>query len=104
MAESATSVGSLTFLGLFAMFSLSPRFTFTHPGEYCANAPRKLEADPMPHAGRKNATLPPACPLHPGTSYSLVGADEIPASTTILIIVNSPHAQGLTVSRISCSS
>jgi hypothetical protein len=29
MAESATSVGSLTFLGLFAMLSLSPHFTFT---------------------------------------------------------------------------
>jgi hypothetical protein len=32
MAESATSVGSLTFLGLFAMFSLSPRFTFYASG------------------------------------------------------------------------
>src|SRR6202012_904927 len=27
MAESATSVGSLTFLGVFAMFSPSPRYT-----------------------------------------------------------------------------
>jgi hypothetical protein len=31
MAESATSVGSLTFLGLFAMFSPSP-LTFTQSG------------------------------------------------------------------------
>src|SRR5258708_14946117 len=44
MAESATAVGSLTFLGLFAMFSLSPRVTITHPGDYRANAP----ASPKP--------------------------------------------------------
>src|SRR6516165_174905 len=36
IAESATSVGSLTFLGVFAMFSLSPRYLYTSPREPCA--------------------------------------------------------------------
>jgi hypothetical protein len=33
MAESATSVGSLTFLGLFAMFSPALVLLFTHPAD-----------------------------------------------------------------------
>jgi hypothetical protein len=36
MAESATSVGSLTFLGLFAMFSPSPHLTFYATSRPCA--------------------------------------------------------------------
>ena len=89
MAESATSVGSLTFLGLFAMFSLSPRLPFTRPGEYCANAARKLEAEshapPWPQKRDASAGL-----SHPETSYWLGGANEMAAINTILIIVNSP--------------
>ena len=48
MAESATSVGSLTFLGLFAMFSLSPRYLYASPRGLAAIAPRKTEASAMP--------------------------------------------------------
>ena len=40
--------------------------------------------------GRETATLPPACPPHPETSYWLGGANEMAAINTILIIVNSP--------------
>jgi hypothetical protein len=40
-------VGSLTFLGLFAMFSLSP-LNHTHPAVLAKNSPRKLEAGFMP--------------------------------------------------------
>src|SRR3984893_18519480 len=109
MAESATSVGSLTFLGLFAMFSLSPRLPFTRPGEYCANAARKLEAEshappwrqkrdasaPWPQKRDASAPWPQkrdasAGLSHPETSYWLGGANEMAAINTILIIVNSP--------------
>jgi len=40
-------VGSLTFLGLFAMFSPSPSFNFTR-AESLANVPRKLETGLTP--------------------------------------------------------
>src|ERR1700681_4640966 len=99
MAESATSVGSLTFLGLFAMFSLSPRLPFTRPGEYCANAARKLEAEshapPWPQKRGASAPWPQkrdasAGLSHPETFYWLGGANEMAAINTILIIVNSP--------------
>src|SRR6478735_12782398 len=36
IAESATSVGSLTFFGVFAMFSPSPRYLYASPRELCA--------------------------------------------------------------------
>src|ERR1700733_4959274 len=83
MAESATSVGSLTFFGLFAMFSLSPLLRV--PGEALRNrkpryCPTCLERrDHRPHL---------ACPLHPQTSYWLGDANEMVAINTILIIVN----------------
>src|ERR1700691_5010470 len=99
MAESATSVGSLTFLGLFAMFSLSPRFTFYAsyflrvPGECCANAPADSQPMTFPAmaylARCQSAVVPPACPLRPETSYWLGDANEMAAINTILIIVNS---------------
>src|ERR1700722_12208000 len=96
MAESATSVGSLTFLGLFAMFSLSPRFTFYAsyflrvlrvPEESRANAPASSNRYP-PCAVQKRGR-PPACPPHPQTSYWLGVTNEMAAINTILIIVNS---------------
>jgi hypothetical protein len=94
MAESATSVGSLTFLGLFAMFSLSPRFTlyasyfFTRPGRELRECPRWFATDDIPCAVPKRSR-PPACPLRPETSYWLGGTNEMAAINTILIIVNS---------------
>jgi hypothetical protein len=75
MAESATSVGSLAFFGLFAIFSPRPSFYFTRP-ESLANVPRKLETGP-------NA---------PRTFYWLGGPNEMAAINTILIIVNSAAA------------
>src|ERR1700691_2719877 len=100
MAESATSVGSLTFLGLFAMFSLSPRFTryacdrvlrSCLAAEACSNGPCKLETDAIaPARGAKARSLGSACPLHPQTSYWLGRANEMAPVNTILIIVNSP--------------
>ena len=75
MAESATSVGSLAFFGLFAIFSPRPSFYVTRPGSL-ANVPRKLETGP-------NA---------PRTSYWLGGPNEMAAINTILIIVNSAAA------------
>src|SRR3954464_12475668 len=84
MAESATSVGSLTFFGLFAMFSLSP--LYASPGRPCApaslnrpNCFERFQRDHRPHL---------ACPLHPQTSYWLGDANEMVAINTILIIVN----------------
>jgi hypothetical protein len=53
MAESATSVGSLTFFGLFAMFSLSPRVTFYASVKVLRDAPRKLETGVSPCVVRK---------------------------------------------------
>src|SRR3954469_12695545 len=83
MAESATSVGSLTFFGLFAMFSLSP--LVASPGEARANA--SLDR-PICLSGAGAARGPPACPLHPQTSYWLGDANEMVAINTMLIIVN----------------
>src|SRR3954467_13377694 len=83
MAESATSVGSLTFFGLFAMFSLSP--LVASPGEARTNA--NLDR-PICLSGAGAARGPPACPLHPQTSYWLGDANEMVAINTILIIVN----------------
>lgn len=48
MAESATSVGSLTFLGLFAMFSPSPLANTRVRVGQPADVPRKLEAGIVP--------------------------------------------------------
>src|SRR3954447_24341646 len=85
MAESATSVGSLTFFGLFAMFSLSPLLRVPRGGSaqpqasavpYCIE---RFQRDHRPHL---------ACPLHPQTSYWLGDANEMLAINTILIIVN----------------
>src|SRR6266853_3136570 len=97
MAESATSVGSLTFLGLFAMFSLSPRVTITHPGDYRANAPASPKPLSCPTPVAKPRRSRRLCPPHPETSYWLGGANEMAAINTILIIVNSPPPQDLTV-------
>src|SRR6202021_4061712 len=101
MAESATSVGSLTFLGLFAMCSLSPRFTYYASSLYasrkfpCANAP--AGSTPCHPARHQSPVVPPACPLDPETSYWLGDANEMAAINTILIIVNSPTSQPLSV-------
>src|ERR1700692_2444937 len=103
MAESATSVGSLTFLGLFAMFSLSPSFYFllfthltsTRPGTVRANAP--ASSKPVSHLARRvSAAVRRLVPPHPETSYWQGGANEMAAINTILIIVNSRMPQGLT--------
>ena len=87
MAESATSVGSLTFLGLFAMFSLSP-LTFTHPADLAQCPPQARSRHHAPR-GTQARPSPAACPLHPQTSYWLSDANEMAAIKTILIIVNS---------------
>src|ERR1700722_20009072 len=103
MAESATSVGSLTFLGLFAMFSLSPRFTFYFLRILLLRVPeqsaRMPPASPKPVsylARRVSAAVRRLVPLHPETSYWQGGANEMAAINTILIIVNSAMPQGLT--------
>src|SRR4051812_49812807 len=85
MAESATSVGSLTFFGLFAMFSLSPLLRVPREAlrsrkpQPSHTAIERLQRDHRPHL---------ACPLHPQTSYWLGDANEMLAINTILIIVN----------------
>src|SRR6202022_4597229 len=103
MAESATSVGSLTFLGLFAMFSLSPRFTFCASRESLARTPvAKPEAGIMPER-RDSAAVGPLVRCHPETSYWLGDANEMPAINTILIIVNSAARESLSVPQNSCA-
>src|SRR5436190_21555160 len=97
MAESATSVGSLTFLGLFAMFSLSPRVTLTHPGDYRANAPASPKPISCPTPVAKPRRSRRLVRRIRKTSYWLGGANEMAAINTILIIVNSPTPYGLTV-------
>src|SRR3954451_4815480 len=85
MAESATSVGSLTFFGLFAMFSLSPLLRVPREAlrsrkpQPSHTAIERFQRDHRPHL---------ACPLHPQTSYWLGDANEMLAINTILIIVN----------------
>src|ERR1700712_2051842 len=85
MAESATSVGSLTFFGLFAMFSLSPLLRIprgvprNREPRYRPTCTERFQRDHRPHL---------ACPLHPQTSYWLGDANEMVAINTILIIVN----------------
>ena len=90
MAESATSVGSLTFLGLFAMFSLSPRCTF-YASRRRVLRQRPSQARSRSHAPRwsRKRDAWSACPLHPETSYWLGGANEMAPVNTILIILNS---------------
>src|SRR3954453_16005149 len=92
MAESATSVGSLTFFGLFAMFCLSPLVRI--PSEAFA----RPQASTAHHAFSGASGTPgprPACPLHPQTSYWLGDANEMVAINTILIIVNGRPVQRL---------
>src|SRR3954469_18542290 len=85
MAESATSVGSLTFFGLFAMFSLSPLLRVpdesrgSREPRYRPTCFERYQRDHRPHL---------ACPLHPQSSYWLGDANEMVAINTILIIVN----------------
>src|SRR4051812_41659150 len=85
MAESATSVGSLTFFGLFAMFSLSPLLRVpdesrgSREPRYRPTCFERFQRDHRPDL---------ACPLHPQTSYWLGDANEMVAINTILIIVN----------------
>ncbi len=62
MAESATSVGSFAFFGLFAMVSLSPRYLYASGAVAIVPASRK--AGNMPINGRKLRT-PRTCPHHP---------------------------------------
>src|SRR4051794_24868400 len=89
MAESATSVGSLTFFGLFAMSAFA--LFYASP----ARRARPTESAVPGHrptclfSGSRGITAPaPACPLHPQTSYWLGDANEMVAINTILIIVN----------------
>jgi hypothetical protein len=92
MAESATSVGSLTFLELFAMFSLSPRVTFYLPilVSIVRTPFAKLEARLMPPRDREAANASAGVVrYHPGASYWQGDAKEMAAIKTILIIVNS---------------
>src|ERR1019366_5064948 len=97
MAESATSVGSLTFLGLFAMFSLSPRSTFYASRQSLARmSPREVPTGVMPCAGCLRAAISRLVRYHPQTSYWQGGAKEMAAINTILIIVNRTRREGLT--------
>jgi hypothetical protein len=77
----------LTFLGLFAMFSLSPRCTF-YTSASLARTPRKLETGLVHCAVWSAAVAGSALHPHPQTSYWLGGANEMAAINTILIIVN----------------
>src|SRR5216684_1039695 len=97
MAESATSVGSLTFLGLFAMFSLSPRFTFYASRRVLRERPSQARSRSRAPCRSRKRDAWSACPLHPETSYWLGDANEMVPINTILIIVNSTAPQDLTV-------
>ena len=88
MAESATSVGSFTFLGVFAMVSLCP-LTFYASGESCVLCPpqaRSRKTCPLSVADARNRA---AFRYIRKTSYWQSDANEMAAIKTILIIVNS---------------
>ena len=65
-----------------------------------ANVPRKLEAGHHAPRGTQARPSPPACPLHPETSYWLGDANEMAAINTILIIVNSTAPKALQIHKI----
>jgi hypothetical protein len=71
---------------LFAMFSLSPRFTFYCPADLARPFASDRRSGPPAVRKRDHGS---ACPLHPQTSYWLSDANEMAAINTILIIVNS---------------
>jgi hypothetical protein len=85
MAESATSVGSLTFLGLLAMFSQPS--SFFRDQTAVRECPRQLIAGRVP--ARHRVAGSSASPPHPQTSYWEGEANEMVAINAILIIVNS---------------
>src|SRR5579862_6969614 len=94
MAERATSVGSLTFLGVFAMFSPSPRYFYAMSGKRSCDCPRKSKAenrDPMLcPAARRGVGLSRSSPAN----ILLVRRHERNgAINTILIIVNSVRSE-----------
>jgi hypothetical protein len=64
MAESATSVGSFAFFGLFAMVSLSP-LTNTHPARLQSSPQQGAQPENMPVQQSKAALNTRAFPLHP---------------------------------------
>jgi hypothetical protein len=75
----------LTFLGLFAMFSLSPLTLYA--SGWLADVPASWKPGSSPE---RSASAPSAaCPLHPQTSYWQSDANEMVAIKTFLIIVNS---------------
>jgi hypothetical protein len=88
MAESATSVGSLTFLGLFAMFSLRP--LFTHPGSRARPVTARLTRWFQCLARSRHEAVGAARLVRhfQQTSYWLGGVNEMVAINPILIIVN----------------
>ena len=86
MAESATSVGSFAFFGLFAMVSLSPRYLYASGA--VAIVPHSREAGNMPVNGPK-ARRRALVRIIQKTSYWQSDTNEMAAIKTILIIVNS---------------
>src|SRR5438874_8379446 len=90
MAESATSVGSLTFLGWFAMFGVSPHFTLHASRKAPRECPlAKFEAGIVSCAGHEPASIGRLSAPHPEPSYGLGDTKEMAAINRILIIVNS---------------
>src|SRR3954469_15834042 len=88
MAESATSVGSLTFFGLFAMSAFALFYASPARARPAESAVPRHRPTCL-FGGSRGITAPaPACPLHPQTSYWLGDANEMVAINTILIIVN----------------
>jgi hypothetical protein len=85
MAESATSVGSLAYFGLFAMFSPTPLRLRARPFLQKPQAQGRIHNPPRTAsvpAGSQSAYIR-------RTSYWLSDANEMAAIKTSLIIVNS---------------
>jgi hypothetical protein len=90
----------LTFLGLFAMLSLSPRSIFCARRHSPANAPRKSPTGVVPRAAERGHSQAGLSATIADTSYWLGEANEMAAINTILIIVNRPGRKALIVHEI----
>src|SRR5690606_38300107 len=87
--ERATSVGSLTFLGLFA---ISVHALVLRNPQVCAAAASPV-ADPSPKLVPGAAIATARCRSFPPTSYWLSVSNEMVVINTILIIVNGRRRQ-----------
>jgi hypothetical protein len=71
------------------MFSLTPRFTFTHPENSLARTPSQARNRRHTRAAARRSHFGRLVRQLSETSYWLGGAIEMAAINTILIIVNS---------------